>query len=125
MCVCTCVCACVCLINHKASVGSICKGTVYGWEKLTRHCYLDQSVNRSTPCMGIKRACKITVPVCVYVCVHMRVCMCVLVKSQSQCGFYLQAYWIWLGKANQALLSRSIYPQCTQINPMYGHQRAC
>ena len=66
-----------------------------------------------------------------YVCVHMRVCMCVCaeiiymisgvcvrVKSQSQCGFYLQVYWIWL-KANQALLSRSIYPQCTQV--MYGH----
>ena len=124
VCVCTCVCACVCLINHKVSAGSICKGTVYGWEKLTRHCYLDQSVNRSTPCMGIKRACKITVPVCVcaHACVHVRV------KSQSQCGFYLQylqAYWIWLPRKSQALLSRSIYPQCTQINPMYGHQRAC
>ena len=33
--------------------------------------------------------------VCVYVCVHMRVCMCARVKSQSQCGFNLQAYWIW------------------------------
>ena len=49
VCVCTCVsgcvcvhmreCMCVCVLNHKASVGSICKGTVY--EKLTRHCYLD------------------------------------------------------------------------------------
>ena len=111
VCVCTCVCACVCLLNHKASVGSICKGTVYGWEQLTRHCYLDQSVNRSTPCMGIKIACKITVPVCVcaHACVHVRV------KSQS----YLQAYW-----EKRALLSRSIYPQCTQVNPMYGHQKS-
>ena len=52
---------------------------------------------------------------CAHACVHVRV------KSQSQCGFYLQAYWIWLGKANQALLSRS---QCTQVNPMYGHQKS-
>ena len=54
----------------------------------------------------------------------MRVCMCVRVKSQSQCRFNLQGYCIWLGKANQALLSRSIYPQCTQVNPMYGHQKS-
>ena len=67
--------------------------------------------------------CYITVPVCVYVCVcvHMRVCMCVLGKSQSQCRFNLQGYNIWLGKANQALLSGSI---CKQVNPMYGHQKS-
>ena len=41
--------------------------------------------------------------VCVCVCVRARVCVCahacvdvcVHVKSQSQCGFNLQAYWIW------------------------------
>ena len=39
MCVCVCVvcacahvCACVCVLNHKVSVGSICKHTGYGWE---------------------------------------------------------------------------------------------
>ena len=59
--------------------------------------------------------------VCMCVCaeiIYMISGVCVRVKSQSQCGFYLQVYWIWL-KANQALLSRSIYPQCTQV--MYGH----
>ena len=30
---CVYVCVCVCLLNHKASVGSICKGTGYGWGK--------------------------------------------------------------------------------------------
>ena len=115
MCVCTCVCACVCLLNHKASVGSICKGTVQALlSRSSTH-----SVNRSTPCMGIKGACYLCV--CMCVCVHMRVCMCVLVKSQSQCRFNLQGYCIWLGKANQALLSRSI---CKQVNPMYGHQKS-
>ena len=97
VCVCVCVCAlCVCLLNHKASVGSICKGTVYGWEKLT-------SVWASKVC------------VCRCVCVCVCVCACVLVKSQSQCRFYLQGYWIWLGKANQALLSRSGQPPCMGI----------
>ena len=78
----------MCVLNHKVSVGSICKRTGYG--KLTRHCYLDQSthsVHRSTPCMGIKELVKKQyLCVCVCVCVHMRVCMCVPVKSQSQCG---------------------------------------
>ena len=41
LCVCMCVCVCVCVLNYKVSVGSICKLTGYGWEKLTRHCYLD------------------------------------------------------------------------------------
>ena len=58
---------------------------------------------------------------CVCMCVHMRVCMYARVKSQSQCRFNLQGYCIWLGKANQALLSRSI---CKQVNPMYGHQKS-
>ena len=67
MCVCVCVCMCVCArararvcacvcVRVKVSVGSICKLTGYAQEKLTRHCYLDQSthsVNRSTPCMEL------------------------------------------------------------------------
>ena len=42
--------------------------------------------------------------VCMCVCMCVCVCVCVCVKLQSQCGFYLQAYWIWLGKANPRLL---------------------
>ena len=41
LCVHVCVHVCVCVLNYKVSVGSICKLTGYGWEKLTRHCYLD------------------------------------------------------------------------------------
>ena len=41
VCMCVCMCVCVCVLNYKVSVGSICKLTGYGWEKLTRHCYLD------------------------------------------------------------------------------------
>ena len=40
--VCVCVCMCVCVLNHKVSVGSICKNTGYGIRNsLSRHCYLD------------------------------------------------------------------------------------
>ena len=72
-------------------------------EKLTRHCYLDQSTHSVTDQPHVwasKSLLKnstcvcVCVCVCVYVCVHMRVCMCVPVKSQSQCGFNFQAYWI-------------------------------
>ena len=66
----------------------------------------------------------VCVCVCVYVCVCVCVCVCVhvcvRVKSQSQCGFYLQAYWIWLGKANQALLSRSSTTVYTGQPPCMG-----
>ena len=55
--------------------------------------------------------------VCVCVCVH----VCVRVKSQSQCGFYLQAYWIWLGKARHCYLHQSTH-SVHRSTSMYGHQ---
>ena len=123
---CTCVCACVCLINHKVSAGSICKGTVYGWEKLTRHCYLDQSVNRSTPCMGIKRACKITVPVCV----HMRVCMCVLNHKVSVGSICKRTGYGCPGKARHCYLDQSTHSvhrstPCMGIKELVKKQYLC
>ena len=110
MCVCVCVVVCVttqcqCGLNLQAywiwlqQLGT----SIHGYQKSL---YDTQQVKIST-CV-----------LCVCVCT----CVCVRVKSQSQCGFYLQAYCIWLGKTNQALLSRSIYPQCTQSTSMYGHQ---
>ena len=59
--------------------------------------------------------------VCVCVCVHMRVCMCVLVSVGSicKCTGYGEKLHV-----TRPLLSRSIYPQCTQVNPMYGHQKS-
>ena len=114
VCVCTCVCACVCLLNHKASV---CKGTVYGWETLTRHCIYPQC-KQVNPMYGFLKS-LLNNSTCV--CVHMRVCMCVLNHKVSMGSICKRTGY---GKANQALLSRSIYPHCTQVNPMYGHQKS-
>ena len=122
-CKCVCVCLCACVLYVRVTTQCQCGLNLQAyWIWLQQigtsiegyHCYDTQQVKIST-CV-----CACVCVVCAHVCVHVCVCVCVCarvrVKSQSQCGFYLQAYWIWLGKANQALLSRSIYPRCTQVN---------
>ena len=71
----------------------------------TKSLYDTQQVKISTCVCVCAHVCVVRVRVCVCMCV------CVRVKSQSQCGFYKLT-----GYANQALLYRSIYPQCTQVN---------
>ena len=54
---------------------------------------------------------------CAHACVH--VCVCVLNHKVS-----VGSYWIWLGKANQALLSRSSTHSVNRSTSMYGHQKS-
>ena len=105
---------CVCVVRA-------CNNTVSVWVKFAS--IMDLATTARNLHTWVSKACMIPKKVKISTCVCVRVCVCVCVcvhvyvrvKSQNQFGFYLQAYWIWLGKANQALLSRSIY-QCTQVN---------
>ena len=54
---------------------------------------------------------------CVCVCARARVCahacvhVCARVKSQSQCGFNLQVYWIWNSLKQELPYKRSLDPK--------------
>ena len=71
------------MLNHKVSVGSICKLTGYGYEKLTRHCYpihLPQckQVNPMYGGGGHQKSLlnnSTCVCMCVYVCVRAHACV--------------------------------------------------
>ena len=108
MCVCVCARVCVCAhacvhvcVRVKSQSQCVFNLQAY-WIWPTATAYLNQSthsVHRSTSIYGLQNktmcVCVCVMCVCVCgVCVHVRarVGMCVRVKSQSQCGFNLQAY---------------------------------
>ena len=123
MCVCVCVCVCVCARVKSQSQCGFYLQAYWIWLGKEPGTAIYPQCTQVSPMYGHQKSLlnnSTCVCMCVCMCVHMRVCMCARVKSQSQCRFNLQGYCIWLGKANQALLSRSI---CKQVNPMYGHQK--
>ena len=120
MCVCVCVFVCMCVV-------CVCNNTMSVWVKFASILDLATTArNSSTPtrqpqCMGIKslydtQQVKISTCVCV--------CMCVCVKSQSQCGFNLQAYWIWHTQttARNSLTRHCLTQSTHRSTSIYGHQ---
>ena len=88
VCVCVCVCACVCVhvcvLNHKVSVGSICKHTGFGQQPLLI------SINLPTgqpPYMGFK------IKQCVCVCVCGVTCVCVVCVTCCVCVVCDMCVW--------------------------------